>query len=135
MAKKAKPNTGPPPWAPQKTAETDKVEERLRDAGFAQPDAYRFNSASIRVRVIDPRFEGKRGPEREDMVFPVIDTLPKRTREDIILLLTMAPSEVEVGPVNRHALVNREIEEHLPSMLRKPTNKAEHAACPKPNRD
>ena len=69
------------------------------------------------------------------MVFPVIDTLPKRTREDIILLLTMAPSEVEVGPVNRHALVNREIEEHLPSMLRKPTNKAEHAACPKLKRD
>jgi hypothetical protein len=49
------------------------------------------------------------------MVFPVIDKLPKSTREDILLLLTIAPSEL--GRVNRHALVNREFEHPLPSGL------------------
>jgi hypothetical protein len=94
-----------------RTAETRRVEDRLRAAGFAQVDAYRFNPASIRVRIIDPRFEDKPGSERQDMVFPVIDELPKRTREDILLLLTLAPSEV--GRVNRHAVINLEFENPL----------------------
>jgi hypothetical protein len=104
-----------PIWEPKRTAETRKIEDLLRAAGFAQPDAYRFNSASIRIRVIDPRFEDKPVSERQDMVFPVIDMLPKRTREDILLLLALAPSEL--GRVNRHALVNLEFEHPLPSGL------------------
>jgi hypothetical protein len=83
----------------------------LRAAGFSQADAYRFNSASIRVRVIDSRFEGMSAPEREDMVFPVIDRLPKRIREDILVLLTMAPSELRGR--NRHLLINLEFENPL----------------------
>ena len=39
------------------------------------------------------------------------DKLPKETREDILLLLTLAPSEV--GKVNRHALINLEFENPL----------------------
>ena len=97
-----------PGWEKSRTAETRGIEDRLREAGFEQVDAYRFNSASIRIRIIDPTFEGKKGSERQDLVFPVIDTLPKKTREDILLLLTLAPSEV--GKVNRHALINLEFE-------------------------
>lgn len=111
MVKKAKPKPESPAWEPMRTAETRKIEERLCAAGFAQVDAYRFNSASIRIRVIDPQFEDKRGSRRQDMVFPVIDTLPKRTREDILLLLTLAPSEV--GRVNRQATINLEFEHPL----------------------
>ena len=54
-------------------------------------------------------------PEREDLVFPLVDKLPKEIREDIILLLTMAPSEL--GGRNRHLLVNHEFEHPLPSNL------------------
>jgi len=115
MAKNAKTTAEPPAWYSMRTDETRKIEDRLRAAGFAQVDAYRFNSASIRIRVIDPRFEGKPGSERQDMVFPVVDELPKRTREDILLLLTMAPSEL--GGPNRHLLVNQEFEHPLPSGL------------------
>jgi hypothetical protein len=111
MAKRAKPELERPTWETMRTAETRKIEERLRAAGFAQVDAYRFNSASIRIRIIDPKFEGKPGSERQDMVFPVIDKLPKKTREDILLLLTLAPSEV--GRVNRHAVINLEFEHPL----------------------
>ena len=52
-------NTFTPVWERKRTDETRQVEEVLRQAGFQQADAYRYNSASIRVRVIDPRFEGR----------------------------------------------------------------------------
>ena len=45
-------------WEEKKTEETRKIESLFRTE-FPQTDAYRFNSASIRVRVIDDRFEGK----------------------------------------------------------------------------
>ena len=47
-----------PRWKEMQTEETRQVEQTLRRA-FSQVDAYRFNSASIRVRVIDSRFKGK----------------------------------------------------------------------------
>ncbi len=115
MGKKGQATQAEPAWEMLRTDQTRQIEERLRAAGFTQVDAYRFNSASIRIRIIDPRFEGKPGSERQDMVFPVIDRLPKRIREDILLLLTMAPSEL--GGPNRHFLVNREFEHPLPSGL------------------
>ena len=98
-------------WETKRTAETRRIGDRLREAGSEQVDAYCFNPASIRLRFIDPRFEGKKGSERQELVFPVNDKLPKETHEDILLLLTLAPSEV--GKVNRHALINLEFENPL----------------------
>ena len=45
-------------WETRRTDEARHVEEVLRNAGFERADAYRYNPASIRVRVIDSRFEG-----------------------------------------------------------------------------
>jgi stress-induced morphogen len=115
MAKKATSQPKAARWEDKRTAETRRIEDHLRAKGFERVDAYRYNSASIRVRVIDSRFEGMSSPEREDLVFPIIDTLPKRTREDILLLLIMAPSELRGR--NRHLLVNLEFENPLPSLL------------------
>ncbi len=47
-----------------RTAETREVESVLRMA-FLTTDAYRYNSASIRVRVVDPRFAAKSTEERD----------------------------------------------------------------------
>lgn len=81
----------------RKTDETRDVERRLREAGFARVDAYRYNSASIRVRVIDPGFEGLSDEERDVRVEKVLDQIPsERTRGDILLLLTLTPSEATV---------------------------------------
>ena len=115
MAKKATLKPEAPRWEDRKTSQTRGIEDRLRAAGFERVDAYRYNSASIRVRVIDRRFEGMPTPDREDLVFEVIDKLPKRTKEDIILLLIMAPSELQ----RRNPLlsVNQDFENPLPSLL------------------
>ena len=84
-------NTSTANWTDKRTDETRKVEDVLRNAGFQQADAYRYNSASIRVRVIDSRFEGLSTENRDAMVEPHLDQLPERTQADIINLFTFAP--------------------------------------------
>ncbi len=107
-----------PTWAGKRTDETRQVEEVLRDAGFQQVDAYRYNSASIRVRVIDPRFEGQSPEDRDKMVEPHLDRLPERTRADIMNLFTFAPSELEETPKTfKEFILNTEFNDPSPSML------------------
>lgn len=111
-------NASAPVWKAKRTDETRQVEDALQAAGFEQVDAYRYNSASIRVRVVDPRFEGLSTEERDAMVEPHIDRLPEQTQADIIYLLTIAPSEREgtAGKL-KNALMNAEFEDPSPSML------------------
>ena len=90
-----------PRWVSMRTEESRAVETALRKA-FPRTDAYRYNSASIRVRVIDPRFEGRTIEDRDAMVEPLIEALPEELQRDIMNLLTMAPSELD-GGVNRRS--------------------------------
>ena len=69
-------NVTTPRWETLRTSETRRVEEILREE-FPNTDAYRYNSASIRVRVIDHRFEGKSTEERDAMVEPILEKLPE----------------------------------------------------------
>ncbi len=101
-------------WESKKTPDSNRVEKALR-SHFDRVDAYRFNSASIRVRVIDKRFEGMPVSEREDLVMPVLDKLPKKIREDILMVVLLAPSE-QTTP-NRQSLINLEFEEPSRSLL------------------
>ena len=111
-------NTSAPAWEVKRTEETRQVEEMLRKAGFARVDAYRYNSASIRVRVIDPRFEGLKREKRDALVEPHLDTLPERTQADIMTLLTLAPSELQQTPHTfRGFLWNIEFDDPSPSIL------------------
>jgi stress-induced morphogen len=103
-----------PRWEQMKTDESRRVEELLRPA-FEHVDAYRYNSASIRVRVLDSRFEGMSLEKRDDLVEPYLDQLPIEIQSDIMNLLTLAPSEIK--DFSRHALVNLEFEEPSPSEL------------------
>ncbi len=101
-----------------RTAETRQIESLLKNAGFAQADAYRYNSASIRVRVIDPRFEGLSAEERDGMVEPILEQLPEQTQADIMILYTFAPSDLVQTPKSvRQSLWNMEFEEPSPSIL------------------
>jgi stress-induced morphogen len=107
-------------WEAKRTDETRKVEQVLRDAGLEQVDAYRYNSASIRVRVIDPRFEGKSTEKRDTMVERYLKKLPKPTQSDIVNLFTFAPSELASKPTPetlRQYFLNAEFENPSPSML------------------
>ena len=85
-------------WGNKRTAETRMVEDLLKQQ-FEQTDAYRYNSASIRVRVIDPRFEGMPREKRDAMVEQCLDRLPPETQSDIVFLFTLAPSELERTPI------------------------------------
>ncbi|NMC20184.1 MAG: hypothetical protein GYA33_07150 [Thermogutta sp.] len=106
------------PWENKRTDETRQVEDVLRKAGFEKVDAYRYNSASIRVRVIDRRFEGLSHEKRDAMVEPYLRQLPERTQADIISLFTFAPSELEQSAKSlREYFLNAEFEDPSPSML------------------
>lgn len=85
--------------APQRGRQSRQVERVLRK-NFAQVDAYRYNLASIRGRVVDPRFEGKNRLERENLVLPAVATLPASTQNDIVFLLLLAPGERDRSPMN-----------------------------------
>lgn len=100
-------------WESKRTRVTRSVEDLLRRR-FEKVDAYRQNSASIRVRVIDPQFEGMPLDQREDLVMNVLEELPETTRADILMLLVLSPNEL--GTLTSQALNNLEFED--PSMSR-----------------
>ena len=105
-------------WTEMRTDETRRVEMIIHKAGFEQVDAYRYNAASIRVRVIDSQFEGLSPEDRDAMVEPLLEQLPERTQADIMSLFTFAPSEIEQSPkTSRCLLLNAEFEDPSPSML------------------
>ena len=59
-----------------------KVLEALRQCyGASHPkariEAYRYNPCSIRVRIIDPDFTGKGLSEREEAIWPILESLPE----------------------------------------------------------
>ena len=105
------------PWEAKRTPETREVEEFL-GRHFQRADSYRYNSASIRVRIIDPRFEGMPRDKRDAMVEPYLDQLPLETQKDIVTLFTFAPSEPERTPTTlREYMLNTEFDDPSPSML------------------
>ena len=105
-------------WHAMRNDESRLVEKVLREAGFEQVDAYSYNPASIRVRVIDSRFEGLSEDEREAWLDEHIKKLPEDIRADIITLLTFAPSEIVPKlKLTRQLVLNWEFEEVTSSEL------------------
>jgi hypothetical protein len=105
-------------WEDKRTAESRMVEDKLHEAGLERVDAYRYNSASLRVRVIDKRFESIPREERDSIVEPFIDQLPSSTQADIVTLVLLAPSELEQpSETFREFMLNTEFENPSPSML------------------
>lgn len=89
------------------TAETRKVEQVLMEhfrehaRGFP-PAAYRYNPASIRVRVVSRRFKGMDRVDRADLVYPILEkNLSDDTWWDIGLVLLLTPEEIEESPGNQ----------------------------------
>jgi hypothetical protein len=94
------------------------VEDVLSQGDFDQVDAYRYNSASIRVRVIDRRFEGKSREERDAMVEEYLDKLPAETQGDIVAIFTFAPTEIARTPTTfREFMQNTEFDDPSPTRL------------------
>lgn len=110
--------TAAPAWHDRRTEETRLVEEVLGRGHFDRVDAYRYNSASIRVRVIDRRFEGISREKRDAMVEEYLDMLPPETQRDIVTLFTFAPSELLGTPTTfREFIQNIEFDDPSPTIL------------------
>ena len=107
----AAPPAAEPKWHHLRDDESRAVEERLTAAGFAAVDAYRYNSASIRVRVVDPRFEERSREERDAMVEPILEQLPERIQGDILMLLTLTPEELARQEFDRTWLLRLEFDD------------------------
>lgn len=107
-----------PKWESMRTDESRMVENVLHDAGFDRVDAYRYNSASLRVRVIDERFESVPREERDAIVEPYIAKLPRTTQSDIVNLVLLSPTEYsQASHTFREFMLNTEFDNPSPSML------------------
>jgi hypothetical protein len=77
----------------------------------AQVSVKRYNSVSVRVRIIDPDYKGMSRVDRDEAVWEVLDTLPEDTREEISLLILLTPDEAKTS------MMNVEFENPTPSHL------------------
>ena len=84
-----------PPWEHCRTEETRHVERLFKEAGYADVAAYRYNAASIRVRVIDECFAHLRATARFDMLDKIVNQLPESTQRDIISVVLLTPQEAQ----------------------------------------
>ena len=81
-----------------KDTATKQIERALAEGYLPNhPEAsltvYRYNSASIRVRVIDPDFEGRDLVDRETEILPIIRKLPDDLQDQITMLFLVTPRE------------------------------------------
>lgn len=78
----------------------------------AEASLYRHNPASIRIRVIDRRFEGMTKSRRHADVWDFLASkVPEDTLADISLVLTVAPTEL------KNSLGNLEFDDPIPSRI------------------
>lgn len=107
-------NTTASEWEHLRTDESREVEDLLRQH-FDSADAYRYNSASIRVRVTDPSFEELSREARADLVEPVLSKLNDETQADIMNLVLLYPDEEKKS--FQASINNDEFEHPSQSML------------------
>lgn len=98
---------------------TDGVIDAIRDAlaGYekdhpqARIDLYRQNSVSVRVRIIDPEFQGRSRSERSIDVWRYFGGLVDDVQSDISTVLLLTPDETKLS------FANLEYEQPIPSKL------------------
>ena len=81
------------PWEALRDAATQQVELALCNAGCECVAVYRYNMASIRVRVVDRRFEGLSRQQRAELVEPTFSQLPEHLQSSIVRCWFFTPWE------------------------------------------
>jgi hypothetical protein len=59
----------------------------------AKIDVYRYNSCSIRIRVIDPDFNGLDRVERDNLIWEDLENLDEDTRSQVTMIVLLVPGE------------------------------------------
>jgi hypothetical protein len=92
-----------------RNGKTDKAVEAIRQAleekyfplhPKSEIEVYRYNSASIRVRIIDPDFAGKGWAIRNEQIWNLVAPLPENIATQISLLVLLTPKEKTRPGVN-----------------------------------
>jgi stress-induced morphogen len=98
---------------------SDQVIDQLREAldsfGSKHPKAkihlYRQNPASVRIRIIDPLFQGLSKSQRHDEVWKFLEKLDEEVQSEVSMLLLLNPDETKLS------FGNMEFEDPVPSQL------------------
>ncbi len=77
----------------------------------ARIEAYRLDSASIRVRIVDPDFEGLDRAKRHEDVWRLLDELPEDVLSHLSRLLLLTPKE------KKTSFASFEFDNAVPSIL------------------
>ncbi len=77
----------------------------------AQIEGRRHNPVSIRLRIIDPDFEGMDRIDREPAIWKLLHKLPEEVFVNITMLLLLTPEERETS------LASQEFDHPIPSRL------------------
>lgn len=91
----------------------DVLTEYRRAHPKAKIDAYRHSPGSLRIRIIDPDFQGVDWGDREHEVWPLLEKLPEDVQADITFLLLLTPVEKKTS----WAFANMEYEDPIPSPM------------------
>jgi HEPN domain-containing protein len=96
---------------------TRRVEKKIRDQYLpahprAAVQAYRYNGWSIRVRVIDPDFEGRSLVARDNEFVPILKALDESVQDRVTMLLLLTPEE------SQRSDLSQEFDEFGPSTVR-----------------
>jgi stress-induced morphogen len=106
QSKKTRP-AGPAVRAILKALET-KYKPAHPEAEF---DSYRQNSASIRIRIIDPGFRDLDRVTRDDQIWEILGSLPEDIQSQITVVLLLTPEEAKTS------FANMDFENPIPSRL------------------
>src|SRR5258708_30289295 len=74
-------------------------------------EAYRQNSVSVRIRIVNPEFAGRTRAQREEEVWAILNKLPDETVAEISLLLLLTPDEA------KNSFASFEFDDPIPSKL------------------
>ena len=77
----------------------------------AQVDSYRYNSASIRIRIIDPDFQGMGRAVRDDQIWEILGKLSEDVQSQVTLVLLLTPEETKTS------FANMDFDNPIPSRL------------------
>ncbi len=77
----------------------------------AKIEAYRQNSVSVRIRILNPEFAKRTRSQREEEVWALLDKLPEEAAAEISLLLLLTPEEA------KNSFASFEFDDPIPSKL------------------
>ena len=77
----------------------------------AQIEGRRHNPVAIRLRIIDPDFQGMDRIERESPIWKLLSKLPEEVFVHITMLLLLTPEETA------HSLASQEFDHPIPSRV------------------